>query len=208
MGRTEDISLGHHLTLKLGQDFNTSNTYFDFSYQKGFSFNPDNLAKLNVYATGIHQDTGLLNSHFGVKAEWHHFQSDSKTLYISSSLDIGENLFAEQPQYLGSDTGLRGYPFRYFNGDNTWLSTVEQRFFYDWYPLHSFQFASAVFVDVGSAWSDGQSKKIFSNVGFGFRLVPTRTSGGQVIHFDVAFPTESRPDIDSVQLQITAKQSF
>lgn len=208
MGRTEDISLGHELKLKLGQDFNHSDTHFDFNYKKGYSLNPDNLVKLNAYTYGIHNTSGLLNTHIGINAKWHHFQSSNKTFFASTSVDIGKNLFKERPQYLGAETGLRGYPFRYFTGDNVWLTTVEQRFFYDWYPLHTFQFASALFIDAGTAWSDGQKKEIFNNVGFGFRLVPTRTSGGQVIHFDLAFPTESRPDLDTVQLQIRAKKSF
>jgi len=208
MGRTEDISLGHQVNLKLGRDFSNSITHFDFNYKKGYSLNPDNLVTLNAYAHGIHNSIGLLNTHIGIKAKWHHFQSASKTFFVSTTLDLGKNLFPEQPQYLGAETGLRGYPFRYFTGDNIWLTTVEQRFFYNWYPLHTFQFASAFFIDAGSTWSNGQEKEFFTNVGVGFRLVPTRTSGGQVIHFDLAFPTESRPNIDSVQLQIRAKKSF
>ncbi len=208
MGRTEDISLGHQLKFKLGQDINHSNTYFDLNYKKGYSLSPKNLVKFNAYAHGIHNTSGLLNTHFGIRAKWYHFQSSHKTFFVSTLLDMGNKLFADQPQYLGAETGLRGYPFRYLNGDHVWLTTAEQRFFYDWYPLHTFQFASALFIDAGSTWSNGQTKQIFTNLGVGIRLVPTRTSGGQVIHLDLAFPTTSRPDIDSVQLQIRAKKTF
>ncbi|MCW8869351.1 MAG: hypothetical protein OQK49_01495 [Proteobacteria bacterium] len=208
MGRTEDIALGHHLSGKLGQDFSLASTFFSLNYQKGYTPNRRHLMTLNTYLSGIHNSDGFVNTHVGIKTEWYYFQSPSKTLYVSTLLDQGTHLYPEQPQYLGGETGLRGYPFRYLTGDNIWLTTLEQRFFYDWYPLHSFQFASAVFMDTGSAWSSGQSKEIFTDVGIGFRLVSTRSAGGKVIHFDLAFPTSSSSDLDSVQFQITAKNSF
>ncbi|MCB1583717.1 MAG: BamA/TamA family outer membrane protein [Xanthomonadales bacterium] len=208
MGRTEDIALGHHLFAQLGYDSQQSNWHYDMRYSKGLLPNEKNLFKFNVYSNGILNSDQNINTHTGLGIEWHHFQSPTKTFYAATALDLGENLFAEKPQYLGSETGLRGYPFRYLNGDNVWLTTLEQRYFYNWYPLRTFQFASALFFDAGRVWSDGTSGNTYSNVGIGFRLVPTRTSGGQVIHFDVAFPTESKPGLDSVQFQIRAKKSF
>lgn len=208
MGRTEDVPLGHHLTVKLGRDFSLASTLFELNYQKGYALSKRHLLTLNTYLSGIHNSEGLLNTHVGFKTEWYYFQSPDKTLYASTRLDKGTHLFAEQPQYLGGETGLRGYPFRYLTGDNVWLTTLEQRFFYNWYPLHSFQFATALFVDTGSAWSSGMSKELFTNVGIGFRLVSTRSAGGKVIHFDLAFPTSSNTDLDSIQFQITAKKTF
>lgn len=208
MGRTEDVALGHHVTVKLGQDFNHASTFFEANYQKGHALNKRNLLILNGYLSGIHNSDGLLNTHIGFKTEWYYFQSPGKTLYASTLLDQGTHLYPEQPQYLGGETGLRGYPFRYLSGENIWLTTLEQRFFYDWYPLHSFQFASAVFIDSGSAWSSGQSREILTDVGIGFRLVSTRSAGGKVIHFDLAFPTSSNAYLDSLQFQISAKKSF
>ncbi len=208
MGRTEDVSLGHHFRAQLGRDFNRASTFFEINYQKGYALNNRHLITLNAYLSGIHNSEGLLNTHIGFKTEWYYFQSPDKTFYTSTLVDKGTHLFAEQPQYLGGETGLRGYPFRYLSGDHIWLTTFEQRFFYNWYPLHSFQFASALFIDTGSAWSSNQNKEILTNVGIGFRLVSTRSAGGKVIHFDLAFPTASKPDIDNIQFQITAKKTF
>ena len=93
-------------------------------------------------------------------------------------------------------------------GENKWIATVEQRFFYDWYPLNTFQFVSAIFLDTGMVWKNGQDKELYSDVGVGFRLIPTRTAGSHVIHFDVAVPTNPVADIDNVQIHIKAKKSF
>jgi outer membrane protein assembly factor BamA len=208
MGRVEDVSLGHHFTARLGQSFVDSSIHFGANYQKGYLVNDENLINFGAYTNGIYQNNDLLNAHLGFSASWYHFQNVAKTFYASTTLDLGQNLFAEQMQYLGGETGLRGYPFRYLVGENKFITTLEQRFFYNWYPLKTFQFASAIFVDHGATWSDSENLEFFTNVGVGFRLVPTRTAGGQVIHIDIAVPTNAVADIDNVQLQITAKKSF
>ena len=208
MGRVEDVSLGHHFTARMGQSFSDSSTHYQADYKKGFLLNEENLVNFHAYTNGIYQSNELLNSHLGFSTSWYHFQNASKTFYASSTLDLGKNLFAEQIQYLGGETGLRGYPFRYLSGENKFISTIEQRFFYDWYPLKTFQFAAVIFVDSGATWNDNNNIEFFTNVGVGFRLVPTRTAGGQVVHFDLAVPTNSVPDIDNVQIQIRAQRSF
>ena len=86
--------------------------------------------------------------------------------------------------------------------------SAEQRFFHNWYPLKTFKFASVIFVDSGSVWSPGEKKELFTNIGIGFRLIPTRTSGGQVIHLDLATPINGSSNLDTLQFQIKAKKSF
>ena len=47
------------------------------------------------------------------------------------------------------------------------------------------------------------------DVGAGLRLSSPRASGRNVVHIDLAFPSERRPaDIDSVQFVIETKGSF
>ncbi|HOP21697.1 MAG TPA: BamA/TamA family outer membrane protein [Gammaproteobacteria bacterium] len=208
MGRVEDVSLGHHLSAQIGQDFNNNSSHFALQYDKGIVFNDNNMIFINAYLNGIHLDNEFINTHFGSQLELYHVQSNDKLLYVSTNFDLGKNLFPEQRQYLGSETGLRGYPFRYFNGDKKFLATVEQRYFYNWYPLKTFKFASAIFLDAGSIWNTSEDREFHANLGVGFRLIPTRTSGGQVIHFDVSTPLESTNGLDTLQFQITTKKSF
>ena len=208
MGRQEDISLGSHLTAQWGSDFSDSSQHFDFKYDKGFYDQDNDLVLLNSYFNGIYDNSNLLNSHVGANVKWFHFQGHNKTFYIEATVDKADNLFAENRQYLGGDTGLRGYPLRYLQGENKFLLTVEQRYFYNWYPLKTFQFASAIFVDTGAAWNRDLGNNHVTDIGVGFRLVPTRTSSGRVLHLDIAMPLNDRDIVGNWQIQLRTKQSF
>ena len=92
------------------------------------------------------------------------------------------------------------------------LLTVEQRYFTDWYPFRLFRVGGAVFGDVGRVWGNNpagcQPMGWLKDVGIGLRLAPTRASGRDVIHVDIAFPLDGDPTIDSVQFLIESKRSF
>ncbi len=208
MGRQEDVSLGHHLDVQMGMDYTQSSIHYNLTYEKGFIKNDKNLFLVSSYFNGIYDNRSFINSHLGINLKWFHFQSSNKTFFTQIVLDKAENLFAENRQYLGGDTGLRGYPLRYLQGENKVLFTAEQRFFYDWYPLKTFQFASALFVDSGAAWNQDFNTNQVTNIGIGLRLVPTRTSSGRVIHIDFAFPIDDRKDVGSYQIQLRTKTSF
>ena len=118
----------------------------------------------------------------------------------------------DNPVELGGDTGLRGYPLRYQSGDSKVLMTLEQRYFWDWYPFRLFRVGGAIFADTGRVWGDdpmgGENLGWLSDVGFGLRLASTRTGTRSIIHIDVAFPLNGDDSIDSVQLVIESKKSF
>ena len=124
----------------------------------------------------------------------------------------GNNLDLDNLVDLGGDTGLRGYPLRYQTGDSRILLTAEQRYFTDWYPFRLFRVGGAVFADIGRTWGDnpagGPPLGWLKNVGLGLRLGPTRSSGRDVIHIDIALPLDGDPSIDSVQFLIDSKRSF
>ena len=208
MDREEDISLGHHFKAQIGRSFNNSATVFDVTYNKGLYNTTKNLFLFNSYFKGNYQQSDFIDSYIGAELKWFHFQSPRKTLYASLNLQKAKNMFAEKRQYLGGETGLRGYPFRYLQGENKFVFTLEQRYFYKWYPLKTFQFGSAIFVDSGAAWDSGETSNPLTNVGFGIRLVPTRTSSGKVIHMDFAFPVNGRENIDGYQIVLRTKNSF
>ena len=138
MGRQEDISLGDHFNAQVGKSFSGSNIHYGFSYAKGF-YDGNDLILLDAYFKGIYESSSLLNSRLGGNLKWFHFQGHKKTFFTSVLLEKADKLFLENRQYLGSDTGLRGYPFRYLQGKNKFLITLEQRYFYNWYPLKTFQ---------------------------------------------------------------------
>ena len=124
----------------------------------------------------------------------------------------GNNLDLDNLVDLGGDTGLRGYPLRYQTGDSHMLFTIEQRYFTDWYPFRLFRVGGAIFADVGRVWGDspvaGDQLGWLKDAGVGLRLAPTRASGRDIIHIDIAFPMDGDPTIDSVQFLIESKRSF
>ncbi|MDH3491399.1 MAG: BamA/TamA family outer membrane protein, partial [Gammaproteobacteria bacterium] len=124
----------------------------------------------------------------------------------------GHSLDLDNPVQLGGDNGLRGYPLRYQSGDSKMLVTVEQRYFTDWYPFRLVRIGGAVFADAGRVWGrnpvGSEPYSWLSNVGFGLRFAPTRSSAGKMIHLDVAFPLGGDNSIDSVQILLESKRGF
>jgi hypothetical protein len=208
MGRIEDISLGHRFFAKFGASFSDSSMHYFLNYSKGLYARNNDMLLVKSSLNGIYDDSTHINSVLDMNLNWYHSQSSNKTFFTRLSLTKSHNLFAENRQYLGGETGLRGYPLRFQNGENKFLLTLEQRFFYNWYPLKTFKFASAIFIDTGAAWNKGEDYTQVTNIGVGLRLVPTRTSSGQIIHLDVALPLNDRDSIDSWQIQLRTKHSF
>ncbi len=208
MGRIEDVSLGNHLFATVGLG-NNSDFHYYISYSRGLMQRQKDVILLQSFWRGIKQKSQFINNTLNFNLKWHHWQSDNRSFFAALDVSKSHNLFAERRNYLGGDTGLRGYPLRYLNGDNRYLLTLEQRFFHHWYPLKTVKFATAVFLDSGSAWNNGQDHSNLTNVGIGLRMVPTRTSSGQIIHMDFAYPLNKRGGIvDSWQFQLRTKHTF
>jgi hemolysin activation/secretion protein len=126
--------------------------------------------------------------------------------------EASEALDPEEQIQLGGDSGLRGYPLRYQTGTSRALLTLEQRLYTEWFPWRLFYVGGAVFFDVGRTWGRGavgeESRGWLKDVGIGLRLGNARGAFGSVLHFDVAFPLDRTPDIESVQFLVETKQSF
>ncbi len=124
----------------------------------------------------------------------------------------GHDLDLDSVIELGGDTGLRGYPLRYQTGDSSFLFTIEQRWFFDWYPFRLFRVGSAIFADVGRTWGDnpvgGPGEGWLRDVGVGLRFAPTRSGASKIVHVDIAFPLDGDASIDDVQILLESKKSF
>ncbi len=122
------------------------------------------------------------------------------------------NPSAREQLFSGSDTTLRGYPLRYQDGESLALLTLEHRVYTDYYLFRLFHVGGAVFFDMGRTWGPGNaggvSDGVLKDAGFGLRLGSSRSSFGNVIHFDVAFPFDGDDSIDDVQFLVETKRSF
>jgi outer membrane translocation and assembly module TamA len=107
---------------------------------------------------------------------------------------------------------LRGYPRNYQTGDRLVLLNVEERVYTDWYPFRLIRVGGAAFFDWGRAWNGPgeslSSARWLSDVGFGLRFLSTRSSFGNVLHVDLAFPLNRDPSIKSFQFLVQSKLSL
>ncbi len=215
--RTEDFLTGTRVAATLGwsdKEFGADRdaALYWLSASRSFGDLAKSAVLLSADASGRVERGDAVNALLNVRARYYKQQSEQRTFFTTVSATYGNNLDLDNPVELGGDTGLRGYPLRYQSGDSKILLTVEQRYFWNWYPFRLVRVGGAIFADTGRTWGDdplgGESLGWLSDVGFGLRLAPTRTGTRSIIHIDVAFPLDGDDSIDSVQFLIESKKSF
>jgi hypothetical protein len=143
---------------------------------------------------------------------YNYTRSNKRAFSASLGLTYVRNLPVDKQLLLGGDSGLRGYPSRYQQGDKRVLLTLEERFFTDIYLFRLVRIGYAIFADVGRAWdSDTPSEDEFgvlSDVGVGLRLESTRTRRDRILHLDLAFPLVDGPDVSTVELTLRIKRQL
>ena len=215
--RTEDLLTGTHLSASIGwsdESFGADHDaiLYRASVSRLFGELEQTALALSVDASGRLEGGDAENSLFSVRARFSHRFSEQNSFFTTLSTTYGHSLDLEAPVELGGDTGLRGYPLRYQSGDTKFLLSIEQRYFWDWYPLRLFRVGGAIFADVGRTWGDhpigGEELGWLRDVGFGLRFAPTRTGSRKIIHLDIAFPLDGDASIDDVQILLESKRTF
>ena len=215
--KTEDFLTGTRFTASLGwadKSFGADRDaiLYSLSASRLFGELAESALLLSATASGRHEAGATANALLSVTARYYRQQTEKRTFFATLSSTVGDNLDLDNPVELGGDTGLRGYPLRYQSGDAKLLMTVEQRFFWDWYPFRLFRVGGAIFADAGRTWGEnplgGRSLGWLSDVGVGLRFASTRTGTRSIVHFDIAFPLNGDPTIDSVQVSVESKKSF
>jgi Omp85 superfamily domain len=166
----------------------------------------------SLSASGRLEDGTLRNGVLAAEGRLYWPTSKYSTFFAGVSGAATEDLDAESQLLLGGDNGLRGYPLRYQAGTSRALLTLEQRYYTKWYPFRLFHVGAAAFFDAGRTWGRDvtglESDGLLKDVGVGLRLGSSRSSFGNVIHIDLAFPLDGGDDIDSVQLLVQTKGQF
>ena len=217
IGKTEDFFLGSRFSASLGWSDDAFGASRDAlivstSARRGFGSLQKQALLLSGNASGRVESGHAVNSLLTVNARFYRTQSEKRLFFATLSATAGHSLDLDNPIQLGGDSGLRGYPLRYQSGDSKMLFTIEQRYFTDWYPFRLVRVGGAIFADAGRVWGKdplgGRRFGWLTDVGFGLRLAPTRSSSGKMVHLDVAFPLGGDASIDSVQFLLEAKRSF
>jgi len=215
--RTEDVLVGLRASLKLGYSTEAFGADRDAiiasaSMQNGADLRPGQSVFGSLSASGRIEDGQLVNGLLSAEGRFYWQTSTNSKFYASVSGAAAEQLDPELQLTLGGDNGLRGYPLRYQAGTARALLTLEQRYYTRWYPFRLFHVGAAAFFDMGRTWgtdvTGAGSAGLLKDVGFGLRLGSSRSSFGNVVHLDVAFPLDGDDDIASAQFLVTTKRSF
>lgn len=217
IGRTEDVYLGKTLRLELGWTADAfggdrSAGIFALSGRMGSYLGQRGLVFMESFWNGRLESGGLADSLLSTEARYYLRFNEKNVFTVAAEGQHGFDLDLDHQLLLGGDTGLRGYPLRYQNGDTRALISVEERYFTDWFPFRLARVGAAVFADVGRTWGDAplasEPQGWLTDVGFGLRLGNARSGLGNVLHIDLAFPLGAGGDISSTQLLLEAKKSF
>ena len=217
IGQTEDFFTGTRFSARLGYASESIGAdrdalLYTASYSRGFGDMNKTALLFSGWASGREETGGSANALVGISARFYKQQSEKRLFFATIRGVHGHNLDLDNPVELGGDNGLRGYPLRYQSGDASFLFTIEQRYFTDWYPFRLFRVGGAIFADVGRTRGDNPvgsgSAGWLRDVGFGFRFAPTRTGTRKILHLDIAFPLDGDESIDDVQILLTSKKTF
>jgi outer membrane protein assembly factor BamA len=215
--RTEDVLVGLRASVRVGYADDALGSDRDAlvasaAVQDGADLRPGMSLFGSMSASGRIESGALVNGLLSAEGRFYWATSKYSKFFASLSGAAAEQLDQELQLTLGGDNGLRGYPLRYQAGTSRALLTLEQRYYTQWYPFRLFHVGAAAFVDVGRTWgtdvTGAESLGLLRDVGVGLRLGSSRSSFGNVVHIDLAFPLDGDEDIDSVQLLVTTKASF
>lgn len=217
IGRPEYFALGWNATLQLGRSLSEWGATRDLwlysaALSKGFRLDNGGDLLANLSFSGQNADGRGERQYLGASARYYLQHGPRNVFYASVSADTVRNPYVSDLLTLGGDNGLRGYPQRYQSGDQRVLLTLEERVYTDWYPFRLIRVGGAVFYDIGRAWGGELENAVdagwLQDIGFGLRLSADRSSSGNVIHLDVAFPINAQGDIKKAQVLVKTYQSF
>jgi hypothetical protein len=216
IGRVEDFAMGLQSQVQLGRamtGFGATRDAWVYNavLSNGFDLTRNSFVLGNFTTSGRYAEDSE-NQAIGAAARYYHRQGRHLVYYAALSADAVDDPDVPGPLLIGGDNGLRGYPLRYQAGERRVLFTAEARAYTDWYPFRLFRVGGAVFYDTGRAWK-GENTNTgnagwLRDVGFGLRLLSARTSKGNVLHADVAFPLDPDPSIEKAQFLVKTRVSF
>jgi len=215
--RPEYFAMGLHSQVQVGRALSVLGStdqpwLLNASLSKGFRLPAgQQLIASGAYTNQYGSTIGDVRT-FSANMRWFVPQSGSYLLYLSASTDLVRSPNIADELLLGGDSGLRGYPLRYQRGTHRQLFSVEERYYTDWYPLRLFRVGFAVYYDVGRAWDSqlgNPNNGWLNDVGIGLRVLSARSSFGNILHVDLAFPVHrTDSNIKTRQLLVMTAKTF
>lgn len=217
IGRPEFFALGLASTVQLGwasRGLGSSRDalVYALTVSRGFEPTPADTLIASATLSGQYAGRQVRRQRLGAQAQYYLPQTPHWLFYASVAGDMLTRADAADSLLLGGDNGLRGYPLRYQSGTRRALFTVEERFYTDIYLWRLFRIGGAAFLDAGRAWGGDNTNTVspgwLGNAGFGLRIVNARTAFSNVLHIDVAFPSNANADVKKIQFLVKTRASF
>jgi len=213
MGITEDIKLGSSMRTRIGwkdeaYESTQEGYVLEFDYNFGSFITTHTLGLFDLRLSQESNKTIDDKGRIEMRGQLYNFRGTNHSYVFSSRLEAAQNPELFERIKVGGDSGLKGYPVRFQNGERAFTLSAERRAYFNVYLWQLFKFGFAVFAEAGSAWDSGEDPVWLSDVGTGLRLVSTRQSSSKVLHFDIAFPLSENDDIDDYQLYVKARTEF
>jgi hypothetical protein len=215
--RTEDLNLGRQFQVRLGwtsPQFGGDENQFLATTSLAMGWRPGDGQLLLATADGGTRwgKEGFQNLLVGARLRYYLRDFGGDHLFFAGAeASFARELDPEVQLLIGGDTGLRGYPLRYQQGDRRFLVVLEQRFFSDREIFHLAHLGGAVFFDAGSAWFHDalyDDQQILKDVGVGLRVGSSRSATGSMVHFDLAYPLDGDDSIDKIQWLVHLSDTF
>jgi hypothetical protein len=214
---TEDMYVGRAVMLKVGYsskafDADKDALILDLTLQDAYTLNYAQNLFVNWGMNGRREQGRWRGTTYntGIRFDWR-----ENPRYLLAVIFNHAYLKApddSQQLYLGSDEGLRGYPLRYRSGNEHMVLNVEQRFYTKAEILRLLSIGAAAYVDVGrisgQTGATADTQRTFADVGIGLRLGNIRSSGGEMFHFDLAYPFNAPSADRKLQFSIVTKTTF
>ena len=217
IGRPEFFALGLASSIQLGWASSALGSSRDalvyaLTISRGFEPMPDHTLIASATLTGQYAGTQVRRQRLGAQAQYYLPQTPHWLFYASAAGDMLTRPDPGDALLLGGDNGLRGYPLRYQSGTKRTLFTLEQRFYTDLYLWRLFRIGGAAFLDAGRSWGGENTNTVnagwLGNAGFGLRVVNARSAFSNVLHIDLAFPSNANAGVKKVQVLVKTKTSF
>jgi hypothetical protein len=217
IARTEFVELGFHSRVQLtraleGWGSTKSAWLYSAVVSDGHAFQFGHDIQGTLTAERQVDSRGEPLDHQGLLLRYYGPQGPRAAFYGSLALDRLGTAAAPDLLYIGGDSGLRGYPLRYQQGEKRVLLTLEQRYYTDWYPFRLVRVGGAAFLDAGRAWQGVNQNTAnpgwLGDAGIGLRLSLDRTAFANVLHIDAAMPFNREPGIKAVEFVVKTQLTF
>jgi outer membrane protein assembly factor BamA len=215
--RTEDFNFGLQINAQIGQyskglGADSDTLFWSLSAMKNWQLAPDLflLSDVNWMQRQFEQPQFLVSSHWQLVKHLNAYNS----VIAKVVLDKGQNLFRDEPLYIGGDDYLRAYPTFFRGGEARAIATAEYRHYTDWSLWQLLDIAFAGYVDAGKIWlTDEQTANTSAGgtligVGAGIRLLSNHSSRGTMVHIDITRALTDNDNLSSVELRVMAKKTF